>query len=142
MLPSPVFSKKPKYLYFDIDGTWLDYDDQPKPALLGSRLQTALKNARFDRMFWKYRRHAKAWRAVHLDAGHLSQTMYLSATELGLGCFVTAAINDREVGEALGLPPLCEGAIALVGFGPRSDQKTYRELDVLDPVEPLRAANP
>ena len=98
--------------------------------------------ARFDRMFWKYRRHAKAWRVVHLDAGHLSQTMYLSATELGLGCFVTAAINDREVGEALGLPPLCEGAIALVGFGPRSDQKTYRELDVLDPVEPLRAANP
>ena len=97
--------------------------------------------ARFDRMFWKYRRHAKAWRVVHLDAGHLSQTMYLSATELGLGCFVTAAINDREVGEALGLPALREGAIALVGFGERSDQKTYRELDALDPV-PAQAEGP
>src|SRR5690606_20729337 len=52
--------------------------------------------ARFDRLFWKYRRHAKAWRVVHLDVGHLSQTMYLSATELGLGAFVTAAINDGE----------------------------------------------
>lgn len=92
--------------------------------------------ARFDRMFWKYRRHAKAWRVVHLDVGHLSQTMYLSATELGLGCFVTAAINDREIGDALALPALREGAIALVGFGTRSDQKKYRELDVLDPVLP------
>ena len=45
---------------------------------------------------------------VHLDVGHLSQTMYLSATELGLGCFVTAAINDRDIGEALALPPLRE----------------------------------
>ena len=51
LLPPPVFSKKPKYLYFDIDGTWLDYDDQPKPALLGGRLQAALKSARFDRLF-------------------------------------------------------------------------------------------
>ncbi|HEX5693462.1 MAG TPA: putative peptide maturation dehydrogenase [Arenimonas sp.] len=90
--------------------------------------------ARFDRMFWKYRRHAKAWRVVHLDVGHLSQTMYLSATELGLGCFVTAAINDRDVGEALALPALREGAIALVGFGPRSAQRRHAELDQFEPV--------
>lgn len=90
--------------------------------------------ARFDRMFWKYRRHAKAWRVVHLDVGHLSQTMYLSATELGLGCFVTAAINDRDIGEALALPPLREGAIALVGFGPRAADRKHRELDEFEPV--------
>ena len=90
--------------------------------------------ARFDRLFWKYRRHAKAWRVVHLDVGHLSQTMYLSATELGLGAFVTAAINDGEIGELLGLPALREGAIALVGFGPRAATMTHRELTDLDPV--------
>lgn len=90
--------------------------------------------ARFDRLFWKYRRHAKAWRVVHLDVGHLSQTMYLSATERGLGCFVTAAINDRAVDEALGLRPLREAAIALVGFGPRAAQMRTMELDVFDPV--------
>lgn len=92
--------------------------------------------ARFDRLFWKYRRHTKAWRVVHLDVGHLSQTMYLSATELGLGCFVTAAINDRVVEEALALPPLREGAIALVGFGPRSGSIRTMELDDIQPVRP------
>lgn len=92
--------------------------------------------ARFDRLFWKYRRHTKAWRVVHLDVGHLSQTMYLSATELGLGCFVTAAISDRAVEEALALPPLREGPIAVVGFGRRSGQITTMELDPLVPVLP------
>ncbi|HEY9144257.1 MAG TPA: putative peptide maturation dehydrogenase [Arenimonas sp.] len=96
--------------------------------------------ARFDRLFWKYRRHAKAWRVVHLDVGHLSQTMYLSATERGLGCFVTAAINDRAVDDALGLRPLREAAIALVGFGPRAAEMRTMELDQFDPVE-LPATN-
>ena len=90
--------------------------------------------ARFDRLFWKYRRHAKAWRVVHLDVGHLSQTMYLSAADLGLGAFVTAAINDREIETALGLVPMQEGAIAIVGFGPRSEARTHIELDGLTPT--------
>jgi SagB-type dehydrogenase family enzyme len=92
--------------------------------------------ARFDRLFWKYRRHTKAWRVVHLDVGHLSQTMYLSATALGLGCFVTAAISDRAVEQALDLPALREGPIAIVGFGARSDTITTMELDQLVPVRP------
>jgi putative peptide maturation dehydrogenase len=92
--------------------------------------------ARFDRLFWKYRRHTKAWRVVHLDVGHLSQTAYLSATELGLGCFVTAAINDRAVEQALALPPLREGAIAIVGFGVRSATRHAPELDEFEPVRP------
>ncbi|GGA82417.1 hypothetical protein GCM10011521_20950 [Arenimonas soli] len=96
--------------------------------------------ARFDRLFWKYRRHAKAWRVVHLDVGHLSQTMYLSATERGLGCFVTAAINDRAVDEALRLRPLREAAIALVGFGPRAAEMRTMELDQFDPVDLGREA--
>lgn len=96
--------------------------------------------ARFDRLFWKYRRHTKAWRVLHLDVGHLSQTMYLSATELGLGCFVTAAINDRDIERALALPPLREGAIALVGFGPRAAEVKTLELDVFDPVRPAHLA--
>ena len=92
--------------------------------------------ARFDRLFWKYRRHTKAWRVVHLDVGHLSQTMYLSATDLGLGCFVTAAIGDRAVEAALSLPALREGPIAIVGFGVRSAQVRTMELDQLVPVRP------
>jgi putative peptide maturation dehydrogenase len=96
--------------------------------------------ARFDRLFWKYRRHTKAWRVVHLDVGHLSQTMYLSAADLGLGAFVTAAINDREVERALALTPMREGAIAIVGFGPRAAQPTTLELDDIVPTAASRAA--
>jgi putative peptide maturation dehydrogenase len=98
--------------------------------------------ARFDRLFWKYRRHTKAWRVVHLDVGHLSQTMYLSATELGLGCFVTGAINDRSVEQALELPALREGPIAIVGFGARSGQVRTMELDTLVPVQPAHLRPP
>lgn len=97
--------------------------------------------ARFDRLFWKYRRHTKAWRVVHLDVGHLSQTMYLSAADLGLGAFVTAAINDRSIEPALGLVPMQEGAIAIVGFGPRSDAPTHIELDGLTPTPAALAAS-
>lgn len=93
-----------------------------------------IMTARFDRLFWKYRRHTKAWRVVHLDIGHLSQTMYLSAADLGLGAFVTAAINDRDIDPALKLTPLREGAIAIVGFGPRAAVKTTIELDDLTPT--------
>lgn len=89
--------------------------------------------ARFDRLFWKYRRHTKAWRVAHLDAGHLSQTMYLSAADLGLGAFVTAAINDAVVEQALGLEPLQEGPICIVGFGPRLDEIKTIELEGLTP---------
>jgi len=38
-----------RVLYFDIDGTLLDYEDRPKPALLGGRLQRALMNAGFTK---------------------------------------------------------------------------------------------
>ena len=93
--------------------------------------------ARFDRLFWKYRRHMKAWRVVHLDVGHLSQTMYLSAADLGIGAFVTAAINDHVIEQALGLQTLKEGAIAIVGFGPRLPNNTTLELDNLTPVIPI-----
>lgn len=89
---------------------------------------------RFDRLFWKYRRHSKAWRVAHLDIGHLSQTMYLSAADLGLGAFVTAAINDRDIDAELDLPPLREASIAIVGFGPRAAEKVNIELDNLTPT--------
>ncbi|HEL3258108.1 MULTISPECIES: putative peptide maturation dehydrogenase [Stenotrophomonas] len=84
---------------------------------------------RFERNFWKYRNHAKAYRAVTLDAGHVSQALYASATALGLGAFVTAAINESEAGRALGLQPMAEGALAICGLGWRSGTKITAELD-------------
>jgi putative peptide maturation dehydrogenase len=78
--------------------------------------------ARFGRSNRKYRRHPKIYRAVFLDAGHLSQTFYLLCTELGLGPWITAALDESVVERALGLDPLHEGVVAIVGCGrPRAD---------------------
>ncbi|WP_267116641.1 putative peptide maturation dehydrogenase [Xanthomonas sacchari] len=89
---------------------------------------------RFARSFWKYRRHAKAYRATILDVGHISQTLYLSATELGMGAFVTSAINELDIEAWLGLDPMEEGVMAICGFGWRADQMQTSEFDPLDEV--------
>jgi SagB-type dehydrogenase family enzyme len=85
--------------------------------------------SRFERNFWKYRNHAKAYRAVILDAGHLSQAMYLAATELNLGAFITAAINEVEIEQAFGLKPMAEGPLAVCGFGARAKECVTVEFD-------------
>lgn len=73
--------------------------------------------ARLDRHHWKYRRHPKAYKAVLLDSGHLSQTFYLLAAERGLGAFYTAAINDVDVAALLKLRPQQEIAVGANGVG-------------------------
>lgn len=73
--------------------------------------------ARWRRNFWKYRNHAKAHRAIVLDAGHLSQTFYLLAAEAGLPAFITAAVNEVDIERAFGLDPQRDGVIAVCGCG-------------------------
>jgi putative peptide maturation dehydrogenase len=90
--------------------------------------------ARFARSFWKYRRHPKAYRAIVLEAGHVSQNLYLAATELGLGAFVTAAINEIAIEQALALDALEESALAVCGFGARANTRTTIEFDPLGRV--------
>lgn len=85
--------------------------------------------SRFPRTFWKYRNHAKAYRAVILDAGHVSQMLYLAATELNLGAFITAAINEVEIENAFDLQPMAEGPLAVCGFGVRANEKVTVEFD-------------
>jgi putative peptide maturation dehydrogenase len=85
--------------------------------------------ARFPRSSWKYRKHPKIYRAILIEAGHVSQNLYLTATELGLGAYVTAAINEVEIEQAFGLDALLEGPIAVCGFGPRARRLETIELD-------------
>lgn len=89
----------------------------------------AVLTPRYARSFWKYRHHPKAYRALVLDSGHLSQTLYLSATELGLGAFVTSAINEIDIEQAFGLDPLVEGPLAICGFGWRGGRMNNNEFD-------------
>lgn len=78
------------------------------------------------RTAWKYPTN-RAYRDVLLDAGHVSQTLYLVATGLGLGAFFTAAIRDEAVESLLGLPWTEEAALGLVGLGPVPDAERSRQ---------------
>jgi putative peptide maturation dehydrogenase len=84
--------------------------------------------ARVERNFWKYRNHAKAYRALLLDAGHLSQSFYTLATDAGMPAFVTAAINEADIEKAFGLDPLRDAVIAVCGCGAASGEQKMVEL--------------
>lgn len=85
--------------------------------------------ARFWRHQWKYRNHPKAYRVLHLEAGHFSQTLFLAAAERDLGAFITAAINEHAVEQAFGLSPGADGPLAVCGFGARAARMETFELD-------------
>jgi putative peptide maturation dehydrogenase len=87
--------------------------------------------ARFQRNFWKYRDNVKAWRVIQLDAGHLSQNIYLSATESGYGAFVTGALNDGCAERLFELDGVSVGAVAVCGFGRRASRIVTTEFDPL-----------
>ncbi len=84
--------------------------------------------ARLERSFWKYRNHHKAYKALALDAGHLSQTFYLLATEAGMPAFITAAVNDIDIERVLGLDHLRHAVIAVCGCGPAGSARKMVEL--------------
>ena len=83
--------------------------------------------ARFYRSYWKYRQHPRAYAGILMDAAHLSQTLYLVASERGLGAFLTIVINGRDIEERLGLDGIEEGAVAICGCGPRSGRESPLE---------------
>jgi SagB-type dehydrogenase family enzyme len=47
----------------------------------------------------------RAYRYLHLDAGHLGQRLNLGATRLGVGVSGIAGFFDNQVNEVLGIPP-------------------------------------
>lgn len=96
-------------------------------AYFGSAHVTFVMTARFPRNHWKYPKQQKAYPVILMDAAHLSQTLYLVATDLGLGAFVTAAINGLLIEERLGLDGITEGAVAVAGCGRRRPERSPLE---------------
>jgi len=72
----------------------------------------------FERTRWKYR-HPRAYRVVLLEAGHLCQTLCLSATWLGLAPFCSAALADSEIERDLEIDGLSEAVLYGAGVGVR-----------------------
>jgi SagB-type dehydrogenase family enzyme len=65
---------------------------------------------------WKYR-DPRAYRALLLDAGHLSQTFLLTCNALGLGAFCIGIISDILIEKDLELDGISETALFAVGVG-------------------------
>ena len=72
----------------------------------------------FERVHSKYR-HPRAYRVLHLEAGHFSQTFCLVATWLGLAPFLTTALGDTAIERHLGIDGVDESVIHAVGVGSR-----------------------
>jgi putative peptide maturation dehydrogenase len=85
--------------------------------------------ARFARSFWKYRAQSRSYAVVLMDAAHVSQTFYLVCAQLGLGAFVSAAVNAANIEEALGLDGYEEGAVAVCGCGRPARERSAFDLD-------------
>jgi SagB-type dehydrogenase family enzyme len=75
-----------------------------------------LMTAVFGRTMWKYH-HARAYRVVLLDAGHLCQTFCLVATWLGLAPFCTAALKDTLIEQDLRIDGIHESVLYVAGVG-------------------------
>lgn len=78
----------------------------------------------FSRMQWKYP-HPHAYRVVLMDAGHLSQTFALVATELNLAPFCTAALDFDRLERHLQIDGVSESGILLLGVGSKPGAKEW-----------------
>jgi len=86
-----------------------------------------LMTAVFRRTMWKYQ-HARAYRVVLLDAGHLCQTFCLVATWLGLAPFCTAALKDTLIEQDLGIDGVRESVLYVAGIGlPATSARARRQ---------------
>ncbi|KPA89498.1 SagB-type dehydrogenase domain [Pseudomonas asplenii] len=85
---------------------------------------------RFDKMWWKYP-HSQGYRVALLEAGHISQTFQLTATALGLKTWVTAALCEQKIEQALRLEDLSEQPLLFVGAGYSHGESICDELQEL-----------
>lgn len=72
----------------------------------------------FARDQWRYE-HARAYRAVLIEAGHMCQTCCLTATWLGLAPFCSMALAESALEKDLGLDGVTESVLYAAGIGTR-----------------------
>jgi len=51
---------------------------------------------------------------------------------MGLGAFITAAINEIELDQAFGIDGIAEGSLCVVGLGARASERRTLEFDADD----------
>lgn len=72
--------------------------------------------SRLDKLWWKYA-HSRAYRMALVEIGHVAQTFQLEATDLGLGTWLTGALNETPIESILDLTNPAEQVLFFVGAG-------------------------
>ena len=85
--------------------------------MLGEADVVIVLAAIFDRARHKY--GERGYRYVYMEAGHISQNIYLQAVSLGLGSVGVGAFLDAEVNRLIGADGSKEAAIYLHAVGTR-----------------------
>lgn len=85
---------------------------------------TCVLSSELARVRWRYP-HARAYRVVLIEAGHLAQTFALAATALGLAAFTTGALAETAIEEALGLSAATSPVLYACGAGARPAGVTW-----------------
>ncbi len=70
-------------------------------AFVRSSAVTFIWSAVIYRMAWRY--SERAYRLVHLDAGHACQNLYLAGEQIGCGTCAIGAFDDRQIAGVLGI---------------------------------------
>jgi SagB-type dehydrogenase family enzyme len=83
--------------------------------MLGQAAVCVVLSAVFQRTRWKYRE--RAYRYILLEAGHIGQNLYLSATSLGLGACAVGAFHDDKLNDLLGVDGEEEAALYILAVG-------------------------
>jgi SagB-type dehydrogenase family enzyme len=100
-----------------------------------------LMTAVLPRVQWRYQ-HARSYRSLLLDAGHICQTFCLVATWLGLAPFCTQALADSRIERDLGVDGVSEILLYSAGVGTRPADGQWvqwpKEAPGADPPAPKR----
>lgn len=86
-----------------------------KQEMLGDANVTFVLSAIFDRVRYKY--GERGFRYVYIEAGHISQNIYLQATSLRLGSVCVGAFLDDEVNKLIDVDGHKEAAVYMHAVG-------------------------
>ena len=83
--------------------------------MLGDADVTFILSAVFDRVRHKY--GERGFRYAYIEAGHISQNIYLQAVSLGLGSVSVGAFLDEEINKLIGIDGRTEAVIYIHAVG-------------------------
>ena len=84
-------------------------------AMLGNSAVTFVMSAIFDRVRHKY--GERGFRYTYIEAGHISQNIYLQSASLNLGSVCVGAFLDKKINELIGVDGQNEAAIYIHAVG-------------------------